>query len=42
MSKGTAESAKNFKNISLTVSVRQQMRMASVYYKAGINLGLVI
>ena len=32
VSKGTAESAKNFKNISLTVSVRQQMRMASVYY----------
>ena len=32
MSKGTAESAKNFKNISHTVSVRQQMRMASVYY----------
>ena len=32
MSKGTSESAKNFKNISLTVSVRQQMRMASVYY----------
>ena len=33
ISKNTAESAKNFKNISLTVSVRQQMRMASVYYR---------
>ena len=32
VSKNIAESAKNFKNISLTVSVRQQMRMASVYY----------
>ena len=33
VSKNIAESAKNFKNISLTVSVRQQMRMASVYYR---------
>jgi hypothetical protein len=33
ISKNTAESAKNFKNISLTVSVRQQMRMASIYYR---------
>ena len=33
VSKNIAESSKNFKNISLTVSVRQQMRMASVYYK---------
>ena len=33
VAKNTAESAKNFKNISFTVSVRQQMRMASVYYK---------
>ena len=32
MGKGIAESAKNFKNISATVSTRQQMRMASVYY----------
>ena len=32
VAKGTAESAKNFKNISLTISVRQQMRMASVFY----------
>ena len=31
--KNLAEAAKNFKNISLTVSVRQQMRMASVYYR---------
>ena len=30
--KNLAEAAKNFKNISLTVSVRQQMRMASIYY----------
>ena len=33
VSKNIAESAKNFKNISYTVSVRQQMRMASVYYR---------
>ena len=32
VSKNTAESAKNFKNISWTVSSRQQMRMASVFY----------
>jgi hypothetical protein len=32
VAKGISESAKNFKNISLTVSVRQQLRMASVYY----------
>ena len=32
VSKGLAESAKNFKNISLTVSVRQQKRMASKFY----------
>ena len=32
VAKGTAESAKNFKNISLTLAVRQQMRMASKYY----------
>ena len=32
VAKGTAESAKNFKNISRTVSIRQQMRMASTYY----------
>ena len=31
--KNLAEPAKNFKNISLTVSVRQQMRMSSVYYR---------
>merc|ERR1712129_58897 len=30
--KNLAESAKNFKNISFTLSYRQQMRMASVYY----------
>ena len=33
IAKNVAETAKNFKNISLTVSVRQQMRMASVYYR---------
>ena len=27
------ESAKNFKNVSLTVAERQQLRMASVYYR---------
>ena len=32
VAKGTAESSKNFKNISRTVSIRQQMRMASTYY----------
>ena len=31
--KNLAEAAKNFKNISLTVSVRQQMRMCSIYYR---------
>ena len=32
IAKNTAESAKNFKNISLTVSTRQQMRQSSVFY----------
>ena len=32
IAKNTAESAKNFKNISFTVSNRQQMRLSSVYY----------
>ena len=32
VAKGAAEAAKNFKNISLTLSVRQQHRMASKYY----------
>ena len=32
MAKNIVESAKNFKNVSLTVSQRQQMRMASIYY----------
>ena len=32
VAKNTAESCKNFKNISKTVSYRQQMRMSSVYY----------
>ena len=32
-SKNIAETAKNFKNISYTLSFRQQMRMASVYYR---------
>ena len=32
IAKGTAEAAKNFVNISATLSIRQQMRMASVYY----------
>ena len=33
VAKNIAESAKNFKNISLTVSHRQQLRMASVCYR---------
>ena len=33
ISKNIAESAKNFKNITLTVTVQQQMRMASIYYR---------
>ena len=33
IAKNIAETSKNFKNISLTVSVRQMMRMASVYYR---------
>ena len=32
IAKGTAEGAKNFKNITATLSIRQQMRMASQYY----------
>ena len=32
IAKNTAESSKNFKNISLTVSTRQQMRSSSVFY----------
>ena len=32
IAKSTANSAKNFRNISLTVSTRQQMRLSSVYY----------
>ena len=32
IAKNTSESAKNFRNISLTVSTRQQMRQSSVYY----------
>ena len=32
VAKGTAESAKNFVNISSTLAIRQQMRMASKYY----------
>ena len=32
VAKSTAESAKNFKNISATLSTSQQMRMASVFY----------
>ena len=32
VAKGTAESAKNFINISATLAIRQQMRMASVFY----------
>ena len=32
MAKNIVESAKNFKNVSLTVSQRQQMRMASTFY----------
>ena len=35
VAKGTAEGAKNFKNITATLSIRQQMRMSSKYY-AGI------
>ena len=30
--KSTVESAKNFKNISLTLATRQQLRQSSVYY----------
>jgi hypothetical protein len=33
VAKNIAESAKNFKNISWTVSERQQMRMASIFYE---------
>ena len=32
LAKNAATSAKNFKNISLTISTRQQMRQSSVYY----------
>ena len=32
VAKNIVESAKNFRNISLTVAERQQMRMASIYY----------
>ena len=32
IAKNTAEASKNFKNISLTISTRQQMRLSSVYY----------
>ena len=32
IAKNTAESSKNFKNISLTISTRQQMRLSSVFY----------
>ena len=32
IAKSTAESAKNFKNISLTLSTRQQQRQSSVFY----------
>ena len=32
IAKNTAEASKNFKNISLTVSTRQMMRLSSVYY----------
>ena len=35
VAKGIAEGAKNFKNITATLCIRQQMRMASTYY-AGI------
>ena len=33
IAKNTAEASKNFKNISLTVSTRQQMRQSSVIYR---------
>ena len=36
IAKNVAESCKNFKNITLTVANRQQMRMASVYYQVKI------
>ena len=32
IAKNTANSAKNYRNISLTISTRQQMRLSSVYY----------
>ena len=32
IAKNTANSAKNYKNISLTISSRQQMRLSSIYY----------
>ena len=32
LAKNTSESSKNFKNISLTISTRQQLRLSSVYY----------
>ena len=32
IAKNVADSAKNFRNISLTLSTRQQMRLCSVYY----------
>ena len=32
IAKNTANSAKNYKNISLTISTRQQMRLSSIYY----------
>ena len=37
VAKSTAESAKNFKNISHTISHRQQMRMCSTYYNGMFN-----
>ena len=33
VAKNVVEASKNFKNITHTVAVRQQMRMASIYYK---------
>ena len=33
VAKNTVESANNFKNVSLTVAERQQLRMSSIYYR---------
>lgn len=41
VAKGTAESAKNFVNITSTLAVRQQMRMASKYYNGMCDTAVV-